>query len=171
MTKWFMLFLILIMISLSLPARNISNGQIGLSEKSVDLKELCLFMGHKELLLVTPASLSEIDCMGKKVRVTDFCLAKFPARMGFLRGIVDSDNNKAVCQYGTEVNLKVPCDDIDGHYCRKGKKGCEELGVLFAHDLELFHHFFTRDESSGAKDLNCYFSKKDPSDLMEGPVP
>ncbi|MBF0298212.1 MAG: hypothetical protein HQK51_05805, partial [Oligoflexia bacterium] len=78
---------------------------------SYSYKEVCDLFNHKDLPLIDPAGSNKIDCMGNKVNISLFCnqkLAKVNNDISkkFMRGIIDQDKRKVICQTGDRINLK-----------------------------------------------------------------
>jgi hypothetical protein len=121
--------------------------------KEFEYLEVCEALGAKNAILISPKSLSEIECLNKSYHLIDFCLKKFPMEKSLTRGYIDQSKKKVVCEISESVMLSVSCDERDLKYCFSPKKGCEELGKIYANRLELAHF------SMLEKNLNCYFSK------------
>lgn len=123
--------------------------------------EVCDVMGAKNVILITPQSLTEIECLNKSYGVIDFCLKKFPLETSLTRGFVDLKKKKVVCEMSESVMLSVSCDVRDLKYCKTPQKGCEELRKIYANRLETAHFSLLE------KNLNCYFSKTIGESLNE----
>lgn len=123
------------------------------SYKEFDYQEVCEAGGRKNVLLVTPVSLTEMECFNKTFPLMDFCLNKFPKEKTLTRGYVNKDKKKVVCEMSESVMISVSCDERDLKYCLDPKKGCEELRKIYGNRLEIAHY------SMLEKNLNCYFSK------------
>lgn len=131
------------------------------SYKEFDYKEVCDTFKVKDALLISPASLTEMECFNKKFQLIDFCLNKFPMEKTLTRGYVDKEKKKVICEMSESVMISVSCDDRDLKYCFDPKKGCEELKKIYGHRLEIAHY------SMLEKNLNCYFSKPIGDSLNE----
>lgn len=116
-------------------------------------REVCETLGSKNLELISAKSVSEIECMNKTYKAIDFCLNKFPLDKTLTRGIVDEKSKKVICESSPSIMLAISCDARDLKYCFDPKKGCDELGKIYAHRLEVVHY------SMLEKNINCYFSK------------
>lgn len=123
--------------------------------------DVCETMGAKNAVLITPKSLSEMECLNKTYPLIDFCLKKFPMEKTLTRGYVDQAKKKIVCEMSESVMISVSCDSRDLKYCFNPKKGCEELRKIYANRLEIAHY------SMLEKNLNCYFSKPIGESLNE----
>jgi hypothetical protein len=126
-----------------------------------DYKEVCQEMGAKDSLLISPKSLTEMECFNKTYKLIDFCLKKFPMDKTLTRGYVDTDKKKVICEMSDSVLVSVSCDSRDLKYCFNPKKGCEELKKIYANRLEVAHYSLLE------KNLNCYFSKPIGDSLNE----
>jgi len=137
-------------------------NDVTLSKKELfTYKDACEFMGHKESPLIEEGLL-ELDCMGRKIQVSDFCQQK-SKDPGLLRGFVDREEKKVVCQSGERVILGVLCDERDKKYCQTSENGCLQLKKIFAARLELVHHALL--ENKEGKKVQCYFSNDSNNDL------
>lgn len=121
--------------------------------KEFEYAEVCELMGAKNSILISPKSLTEMECLNKTYPLIDFCLKKFPMEKRLTRGFVDQSKKKVVCEMSESVMLSISCDKRDLKYCLNPKKGCEELRKIYANRLEVAHY------SMLEKNINCYFSK------------
>lgn len=129
--------------------------------KEFDYKEVCESFKVKDVMLVTPVSLTEIECFNKKFQLLDFCLNKFPLDKTLTRGYVDKEKKKVICEMSDSVMISVSCDQRDLKYCFDPKKGCEELRKIYGNRLDVAHF------SMLEKNLNCYFAKPIGDSLNE----
>ncbi|MDD4973239.1 MAG: hypothetical protein PHY93_02760 [Bacteriovorax sp.] len=129
--------------------------------KEFSYAEVCDLMGAKNAVLISLKSLIEIECLNKSYHLIDFCLKQFPLEKILTRGYVDLAKKKVVCEMSESIMLSVSCDQRDLKYCFNPKKGCEELGKIYANRLEIAHF------SMLEKNLNCYFSKHIGESLNE----
>lgn len=144
------------------------------------LKEVCLKAGSGlDLLMSLGDGSGNIDCMGKKVSLREFCLSKMSAAIAgkenlkgltniqankvgkmnastrkFLRAYGDKSMGDVVCQSGESAILKIKCRE---RLCLDSKLSCIELKKNYAYSLGIVHHSVTGhgDENS----LNCYFGR------------
>jgi len=148
-------------ISLSLNAAVLKHDISSPSYKEFDYKEVCETFKVKDALLISPSSLTEMECFNKKFQLIDFCLNKFPMEKTLTRGYVDKDKKKVICEMSESVMISVSCDERDLKYCFNPKHGCEELKKIYGNRLDLAHY------SMLEKNLNCYFSKPIGESLNE----
>jgi hypothetical protein len=123
-----------------------------------EFKSVCEKMVTHESPLIEVASGTELDCMGKKVSVGEFCFKEMAADPYYLRGYVDKANKKVVCMSGKKVLFKYLCTKLsDREICeRDDLKACGFIQEKLARRLDLVHHSFTKSEK-GIKQLNCFF--------------
>jgi hypothetical protein len=121
--------------------------------KEFEYAEVCEVLGAKNSIIISPQSLSEIECLNKTYPVIDFCSKQNPMEKTLTRGFIDKIKKKVVCEMSESVMLSVSCDQRDLKYCFNPQKGCEELRKIYANRLETAHF------SMLDKNLNCYFSK------------
>lgn len=160
-------FLILL---ISLADAGVVKDEISVTDKvSFSWKSVCLKMVTHESPLIEPVSGTEIDCMGKKVNVSDFCEKELGHDPYYLRGYVAEASKEVVCQSGRKVNFKYQCVRLaDKRLCgQSAEVSCNEIKQKLARRLDVVHHSFTKNEK-GIKELNCYFEAlpvKDHADI------
>ncbi len=115
-------------------------------------------MGVKHLLLVDVINPIELDCMGKKVSIKDFCLKKVK-KDKFLRGYVNSKFKEVKCEMGDEAVLSLACNKEDRAFCKDPEKGCKKLLKAYAHSHTLNHYSYI--EKDVDEVLNCFYSHPD----------
>lgn len=125
---------------------------------SFSWKTVCTKMVSFDSPLIEPVSGTEIDCMGKKVNVTDFCEKEMAHDPYFLRGYVNEASKEVVCQSGKKVIFKYQCVRLaDKRICgQTAEISCKEIRQKLARRLDIVHQSFTKNEK-GIKELNCYF--------------
>lgn len=148
-----MSLLTILILSQSLQAAMLKHEISKPSFKEFEFPTVCEEMGAKNNVLISPKSLMKIECLNKTYPLIDFCLKKFPLEKNLTRGFVDTAKKKVVCEFSDSVMISVSCDKRDLKYCFDPKKGCIELGKVYAHRLEVAHY------SMLAENLNCYYSK------------
>jgi hypothetical protein len=148
-----MLFLKIFIIFSNLHAAFLKHEVATPQFKEFEYAEVCEVMGAKNSILISPHSLTEIECFNKNYSLLDFCLKKFPVERTLTRGFIDRIKKKVVCEMSESVIISLSCDKRDSKFCLDPKKGCEDLKMIYANRLELAH------SSLVEKKLNCYFSK------------
>lgn len=125
---------------------------------SFSFKTVCDRMVTHESPLIDAASGTEIDCMGKKVNVAEFCDKEMAQDPYYLRGYVDSTSKQVVCKSGKKVIFKYMCVKFaDRALCSKeAKSACEEIKLKLARRLDIVHSSFVKTEK-GIKQLNCFY--------------
>ncbi len=121
-------------------------------------KFVCTKMVTHEAPLIELVSGTEIDCMGKKVNVSDFCEREMAHDPYFLRGFVKEETKEVVCQSGKKVIFKYQCVRLaDKRLCgQSAEASCKEIRHKLARRLDIVHQSFTKNDK-GIKELNCYF--------------
>lgn len=121
-------------------------------------KAVCSKMVSHESPLIEPVSGTVIDCMGKKVNVSDFCFKELAHDPYYLRAFVREESKEVVCESGRKVDFKFQCVRlVDRRLCgQTSEKSCKEIREKLARRLDIVHHSFTRNDK-GIKELNCYF--------------
>lgn len=121
-------------------------------------KYVCQKMVTHESPLIEVASGTELDCMGKKVDVSDFCFKEMAHDPYYIRAYIKKETKEVVCHSGKKVLFKFRCVKLqDRHLCDSDvKKSCTYIQRKLARRLDLVHSSFTKNEK-GIKELNCYF--------------
>lgn len=127
-------------------------------------KAVCKEMGHKELLLVAPKNVMHMDCMGKIVNITDFCLKVGPQK-NFLRGYINEKMKEVVCTRGKSAFLSIGCDKRDKVYCEEPLEGCKRLNKVYASSHVLGYHAFIEKDVDNV--LNCFFQEPAPKKVAK----
>jgi hypothetical protein len=121
-------------------------------------KEACIKHGFKNTLLTDVKNFSEIDCMGKPLKALKFCRDLKNESSYLLRGYALKEDNQVVCQYGSQVRLKVECSNKYKKLCNNEKQGCLSLGTVYASELSLDYYSLGVDNKAAGKVLRCHFS-------------
>lgn len=123
------------------------------SKETFTLKEFCQEMVTHPSPLIEIKSKSLVDCMGKKVKVEDFCLKKMATDPYYIRGY--ASDNKVRCLSGKKVVFRYACKKKD-KYCKDNAKNtCTQLKRKLAYRLDLVHASLIDIESG--KQLNCFY--------------
>lgn len=138
---------------------HIIQDDVSVTEKSRhSLKQVCTKMGHTESPLIDIISGTQIDCMGRKVEVGEFCDKELAADPYYLRAYIDREKNEVVCVTGKKVIFKYLCVKLsDKAMCSgEAKTACTFIQKKLAKRLDMVHSSFVRNEK-GIKQLNCFF--------------
>jgi hypothetical protein len=121
-------------------------------------KSVCAKMVTHETPLIEKVSGTELDCMGKKISVSDFCEKELASDPYYLRGYVRETSKEAVCESGKKVISKYQCVRLaDKRLCSlSAEAACQEIRHKLARRLDIVHQSFTKNDK-GIKELNCYF--------------
>ena len=117
--------------------------------------------------LIDVISGTELDCMGKKIKVSSFCEIEMASDPYYLRAYVDVDKKEVVCHSGKKVLFKYLCVKLsDREMCSKeAKKSCADIREKLAKRLDIMHSSYTSDPK-GIKQLNCYFESEPGYDRL-----
>lgn len=138
---------------------HVIQDDVSVTERSsFSFAHVCSKMVTHESPLIDVVSGSELDCMGKRVNVGEFCEKELAADPYYLRGSVSKTKKEVVCVSGKKVIFKYLCvKKTDGQYCgSSAKDSCEIIKKKLAHRLDLVHSSFTQN-AKGIKELNCFF--------------
>jgi hypothetical protein len=139
-------------------------NDISLTKKELfPFPEVCRFAGVPDAPLID-SDIAALDCMGKKVKAIDFCAEK-SKDPNLLRGYVDLQEKKVVCQSGERVILTIACETNETHYCQDAEKGCLELKKIFASRLSVVHTALLEDKDQ--KKIQCFYSSAAPREVDE----
>lgn len=162
-----MVYLLLLLSSLAFS--NVVQDDVSTTDKiRFSFSVVCQKMVKHESPLIEVVSGTEIDCMGKKVHVGDFCDKEMAADPYYLRAYVDRETKEVVCHSGKKVIFKFQCVKLkDRKMCgSSAKASCQQIKMKLAKRLDTVHSSFTKNEK-GIKELNCYFEslplKESPS--------
>lgn len=167
MDRWSLLFILLNFCLSSLAFAKIAEVRVlGEVEESFELKNVCEEMGLKENLMVDIVNAHEIDCMGRKLRVADFCQKKFPklkdqTKTFLTKSYVGLATKRVYCQRADSVLLRLECDGEHRSYCEVPKAGCERLRSVFAAQLPLI------ESTKIGTILKCYYSADENPQVIE----
>ncbi len=142
------------MVTFSAQAEVLKFDIVGYQRKLFSYKEVCQKMVSKHMLLVSVKNPAVLDCMGKEVKVSDFCQDKVEKK-NFLRGYANTKLEEVTCEYGVKAFLSLGCDKAHKSFCEDPEKGCTSLKKVYAHSLELDHHAFLEKDIDNV--LNCYY--------------
>lgn len=115
-------------------------------------------MGYKNLLIVEKDGPWKLNCMSKKISLTNFCNKELGQAPSLLYGKIDEIDKKVSCVTGQSVRLVLQCDSSHSNYCKNKVIGCDFLKPYYANNLESMHQSLSSNEQG--KVLTCYYSKK-----------
>lgn len=124
-----------------------------ISLETFSLKQFCQEMVPHPAPLIEIKSIAVVDCMGKKVKVSDFCLKKMTTDPYYLRGY--ARNNQVECLSGKKVIFKYACKKNDSLCKADARSACTQLKSKLAYRLDLVHHSLISKDSF--KQLNCFY--------------
>ncbi len=151
--------ILLISLLTSLSFASIVQDDVSITEKhSYSFKEVCEKMLKFEAPLIEVVSGTTLDCMSKKVEVSDFCDKELVQDPYYLRGYVDREKKLVHCQSGKKVIFRYQCVKLaDKELCSKEPKAaCEFIKHKLARRLDLVEHSFSKNPK-GIKELSCKF--------------
>lgn len=137
---------------------------VGSDKIFFELKNVCERMGNLHAPIIDINNVNELDCMGKKVSLLEFCLKDFKTNPKFTRGFADKKEKKVICELASRIMLKVECDTNNDVNCMDSEIGCTDFGKKLAHNLKLAQHSLldpkvpSADKKSRQKVLTCHFS-------------
>ncbi|HXH31129.1 MAG TPA: hypothetical protein VNJ01_09990 [Bacteriovoracaceae bacterium] len=152
-----MIFALLLLPLLSFA--HVVTDDVSVTEKNpFNFQSVCKSMVTHETPLIEPVSGTELDCMGKKVQASDFCLKAMAADPYYLRAYVDKEKKQVVCVSGKKVIFKYLCVKLsDQEICGAGaQESCKVIQHKLARRLDVVHSSFTKNDK-GIRQLNCYF--------------
>jgi hypothetical protein len=138
---------------------HVIQDDVSVTERSsFSFAHVCSKMVTHEAPLIDAVSGTELDCMGKRVNVADFCEKEMAADPYYLRGSVSKTKKEVVCVSGKKVLFKYLCvKKTDAQYCgSSAKESCEVIQKKLARRLDMVHFSYTQNDK-GIKQLNCFF--------------
>lgn len=138
---------------------HVIQDDVSVTDKSrFQFSTVCKKMVTHESPLIEVVSGTELDCMGKKVNVGEFCDKEMAADPYYLRGSVDKESKEVICLSGKKVIFKYLCVKAkDRALCaQEAKKACGYIQTKLAKRLDLVHSSFTENPKK-IKQMNCYF--------------
>lgn len=154
---FFMPFLLLLFIQISF-AHIITDDVATTSKTAFTFSKVCSEMVSHESPLIEIISSTELDCMGKKINVGDFCEKELAHDPYYLRAWIDQNKKEVICHTGKKVIFKYLCVKLaDKELCSlPAKDACKQMQFKLARRLDLVHSSFTKTEKK-IQQLNCYF--------------
>jgi hypothetical protein len=143
--KYFLIYLI----SFNIFAGIVKYDVYGSEKNKFNFSDVCTHKYKKQFPLITVLNLKELDCMGKKAPVLDFCKTKINANL--VRAFIDKKTRKVICQKGNRIVFKYDCKSNIA-YCKSSITACALVKNDLAVSLHLIHGSVTENN------LNCYFS-------------
>jgi hypothetical protein len=157
--------LVLLTISLGLQAKILEYKRQAPESSAHDLKKVC----YSELGISTPLvgapNMNQVDCMGKRVWARSYCDKISQADPYWIRGYVDKEDEKVICESARKVKIVYSCESDDG-ICMSADIGCGFLQDTFAKRLNIDYAAFRRN-LDGQKVLDCYYGPKKLRDLSK----
>lgn len=138
---------------------HIVQDDVSVTEKSRhSFKYVCSQSGYPDSPLIDVVSGTVLDCMSKKIDVSDFCDKELAADPYYLRAYIDKDKNEVVCVTGKKVLFKYQCVKLsDKQMCSStAESACKYIQKKLARRLDIVHSSFVTTEK-GIKQLNCFF--------------
>lgn len=155
------IFSIIILGHLNLAAQVIQDDIYSRKHNAYSFEEVCKWKFTKEYPLISKNSITTLECMGRVMRVLEFCQAKESQNPYLIRGIVKND--RVWCLSASRVIFKYKCAN-NSRYCHDAQLGCYELKDSMANRLKVVHaSLMTLNKHQ--KVLNCYFDVKDIAEL------
>lgn len=156
----------------ALGAEVIKNETTSLRRPSFSFADVCKYMGQNETLLIDEIGPGNLDCMGQKINLNDFCQKKEKSlelgheNLALARGIIDSLSQNVICEKAKTVSFSFKCRPKDlNDLCLSASFGCEKVQKLYAVNLEISHRSLIEQEQG--KILSCYFVSKIDEDLAK----
>ncbi len=138
---------------------NILQDDVAVTDKiRHSFKAVCTKMVTHEAPLIEIVSGTQLDCMGKKINVADFCDKESVTDPYYLRAYIDAATKEVVCVSGKKVLFKYQCVKLsDKNLCAQDAKvSCAFIQEKLAKRLDMVHSSIVKNEK-GIKQLNCFF--------------
>lgn len=115
-------------------------------------QEVCHNLVKGDSPLIDAASVSKLNCMGRKVEVAKFCDEKEAGNPYYIRAFIDKESKKVKCLSAKRVILHHRCEPSNDKYCEDSEVGCFLYKEQLAKRLKVAHQSISDD-----KILKCYF--------------
>ena len=151
--------MILLLLVSQLSFASIIQDDVAVTEKrSFAFKQVCEKTLGFESPLIEAKSGTVLDCMSRKVDVSDFCDKELVTDPYYLRGYVDEEKKLVHCHSGKKVNFRYQCVKLsDRELCSKEPKAaCEFIKHKLARRLDIVESQFSKN-AKGIKELQCRF--------------
>lgn len=151
--------ILLYLLSSFISFAHVIQDDISITEKvRFTFKAACSKMVSHDSPLIDVVSGTVLDCMGKKIKVAEFCEKETVTDPYYLRAYIDKATSEVVCVSGKKVVFKYLCVKIsDRELCSNApKNSCLMIQEKLAKRLDLIHFSFVKNEK-GIKQLNCFF--------------
>ena len=120
--------------------------------------QVCSKLVKHDSPLIKEAGVSQLNCMGTKVKVKKFCDLVEQANPYYTRAKVDKVSKSVLCMSAKRVVLKWQCEGKEDKYCKDEEVGCFLFKEKLAARLKLAYSSITDN-----KYLNCYFDTQQNS--------
>jgi hypothetical protein len=136
-----------------------------IQKKEFSIKLACEKTFNNDFPLVTIKSGTVIDCMGTELEAGTFCDKEMIKDPYYLRGYVDRNQKKIICQTGERVIFKYQCVKLtDKEICNHHPKvACENFQKKLAKKLDLIH-FSQMKNHHGIPQVNCIYEAHQSED-------
>jgi len=151
-------FLACLFLCNSLYAKILQDDVVISDEKKFSFPEVCKEQTRRESPLISMHSMTELDCMGTIIKVSDFCESKTKDDPYYIRGIVVNDSKTVVCKSAKRVHIKYQCKNAQDRFCQEAEIGCYLLQELFAKRLKTYQATILNEGKM--KILSCHFLPK-----------
>jgi hypothetical protein len=127
-------------------------------KKNFSFKYVCDKSFSTDSPLIEALSSIQLDCMGRKINVSDYCEKEFLDHPYYLRAYIDRNKNEVICLMGKRVLIKFVCAKLkDQKFCSMSpQNACLEIRKKLAKSLNIVHASFIKNEKS-LKQLNCFY--------------
>lgn len=152
------MFLILLLISLSAHSHIILDDVATTAKTPFSYQTVCRKMVNHESPLIEAVSGTQLDCMGKKIEVRDFCHKEMAHDPYYIRAYINEEDKQVICHSGKKVLFKYLCVKLaDKRLCSQdARKSCLAIREKLAKRLDLIHSSIIKNEK-GIKQLSCFF--------------
>ena len=153
------MFIVLLYFFSSLSFSHIIQDDVSIIEKKhFTFKYVCNKSFPTDSPLIEVLGGTQLDCMSRKLNVSDFCDKELMSDPYYLRAYIDKNKNEVICLTGKRVIFKYVCAKLaDRKLCSPtSKKACLKIQEKLARRLDVIHASFTKNEKT-VKQLNCIF--------------
>jgi DNA-binding XRE family transcriptional regulator len=161
--------LFLLLLSLSAYSHIILDDVATTDKTPFSFQTVCRKMVTHESPLIEATSGTQLDCMGKKIDVREFCNKEMAHDPYYIRAYIDKERKQIICHSGKKVLFKYLCVKLaDKKLCSQdARKSCLLIREKLAKRLDLVHSSIIKNEK-GIKQLSCFFESLPLSERRDG---
>lgn len=136
----------------------------------IPLAKACSIAGLRKKQLLVEVSGNQLDCMGRKFKLSTLCMQKRPDTfpIDFIRARYDSDLETIYCDFSSQVLFSLECEKKKFWQCENPKKRCMAIKPKIAYELTLIRSHTIEQQEKETKILYCLFQSSTQKETEMG---